>query len=267
MKFQVMSDIHIEFPNVEPPKITPLSDVLFLAGDIGKPSKPNMVNFLRHMASIFPQVYFVAGNHEFYFGEYWTVKKEIEGICADIPNLHFLDRGSVLWINESTGEPPVRIIGCTLWSHVPESDEPSVSRMLNDYHTIQYRSPMDGSIDVPKRLTVRDTNAMHQADVQFIEQELAKSREAGESKAIVMTHHAPLSNGVSDPQYENGGSPIASAFQTPLDHLMGHNLKYWLYGHTHYNGDVTVNGTRVVANQAGYVHEKMKWNPDTVFEI
>ena len=274
MKFQIASDIHLEFQGVDAPAIIPKSDALFLAGDIGKPTKANLAQFLIKMASIFPNVYYVAGNHEFYGAEYWSTKHALKEICSNIPNLHFMDQDSIVW--KGKNDERVRIIGCTLWSHVPDDEKQDVGRMLNDYHLIRYdeslRYQTNTSSNPPvsafnRRLIVDDTNAMHQSDVGYLEQELTKSRNQGEDKVIVLTHHAPLANGVSDPMYEDGNSPIASAFQTPLDHLMGHNLKYWIYGHTHYNGDKTVNGTRVVANQAGYRHEKVRWDPNTVFEI
>ncbi len=186
-----MSDIHLEF-GVDSPNITPQSDVLFLAGDIGGCARNYDWNvtssFLLDMASKFPQVYYVAGNHEFYEDEYWTVKKQIEQLCPNIPNLHFLDRDSVLWTGDDSNER-VRIIGCTLWSHVPPTEEIVVSQQLNDYHFIAYSAHECGqSQSKPRELTVHDTNAMHQADVQFIEQELIKSRNTGEPKAIVVTH-------------------------------------------------------------------------------
>ena len=45
MKFQLFSDIHLELcKNV--PYIKPLADYLFLAGDIGNISKPNLKLFI-----------------------------------------------------------------------------------------------------------------------------------------------------------------------------------------------------------------------------
>jgi hypothetical protein len=49
--------------------------------------------------------------------------------------------------------------------------------------------------------------------------------------------------------------------------MMGDNLKMWVYGHTHYNADINVNGTRVVSNQVGYKTETTYFDANKVFEI
>jgi hypothetical protein len=127
IKFQILSDTHIENYKYEHVKIdkfiTPVADILILAGDIGRLSKQTQLeNFLKDLCAVFKQVIYVLGNSEFYMG----LKPDPPGNqttslsmdeCVNklknigIPNLHVLDRDIVIINN-------VCIAGCTLWSNI-----------------------------------------------------------------------------------------------------------------------------------------------------
>ena len=264
MKLQAMSDLHLEFPNAVPPGIEVLGDVLALVGDIGIPSDQSNIyqDFVLDMADKFQHVYLVLGNHEFYGQEYYSQKRRLERICNMRSNLHLMDQNSILYTNPKDPTDQVRIIGTTLWSHVPTANEKAVQRSLNDYACITI---VDEQTRMKRRLTVQDTNELHEEELEFVTSELLKAKQNGE-KVVVLTHHAPLGSGCSSPVHN--GSEINCAFQTPLNHLMdGDYLKMWIYGHTHYNTDLNVNGTRVVANQKGYRFENIGFDPNTVYEI
>lgn len=258
MKFQLVSDLHLEFD--PKPNIQPLTDTLFLGGDIGYPNKIEYKEFLFDMASKFKNVYLVAGNHEFYKNEYHLAKEQIQKLCNEKSNLHFLDRSEIVH-HDLENDEKFRIVGCTLWSHVPPNSESIVGYMINDYRYIQYNDPVTR---IKRMLKVSDTNRFHNEDVKFIESKIATAAKHGE-QIIVLAHHAPLAKGCSSPEHDD--SPINSAFQTSLDHLMGGPVKLFCFGHTHFNADISIGGTRILANQKGYSEEYINWNPNTVFEI
>eukprot|EP00817_Percolomonadidae_sp_ATCC50343_P002044 CAMPEP_0117422498 /NCGR_PEP_ID=MMETSP0758-20121206/3320_1 /TAXON_ID=63605 /ORGANISM="Percolomonas cosmopolitus, Strain AE-1 (ATCC 50343)" /LENGTH=88 /DNA_ID=CAMNT_0005205143 /DNA_START=557 /DNA_END=820 /DNA_ORIENTATION=+ len=62
-------------------------------------------------------------------------------------------------------------------------------------------------------------------------------------------------NGVSDPIYN--GNEINAAFQSDLTETIAKgcpNLKYWIYGHTHYSAEIHLPfGCTVCSNQLGYL--------------
>jgi len=67
-KFQIVSDLHIEYRNDEIPDplslITPTADNLILAGDIGSLYKFNQLKgFLQNLCKYFKNVLYVPGNH------------------------------------------------------------------------------------------------------------------------------------------------------------------------------------------------------------
>jgi hypothetical protein len=49
-------------------------------------------------------------------------------------------------------------------------------------------------------------------------------------------------------------SPANGAFMVELSEYIEHSdIEYWIYGHSHYNKDVTIGKTHCVSNQLGYV--------------
>lgn len=134
----------------------------------------------------------------------------------------------------------------------------AVERGLNDYHRIFIGAEGGASgpdlvqpsifelpltciahaTGVPRRLRVADTNRLHAEAVAWIERETTEAKDRGLS-VVVLTHHTPSFRGTSNPVY--AGSPIASAFSTDLEHLMGADATSGeLCTHSHRNGSLEV---------------------------
>eukprot|EP01114_Cavostelium_apophysatum_P022598 TRINITY_DN8227_c0_g3_i1.p1 TRINITY_DN8227_c0_g3~~TRINITY_DN8227_c0_g3_i1.p1 ORF type:complete len:240 (+),score=58.91 TRINITY_DN8227_c0_g3_i1:2-721(+) len=222
--------------------VEPQAPYLCLLGDIGVLKKEEQYRqFLRSEAKKFKKVFVVAGNHEYYGGSITGVNEAIRKICSEEENLIFLDRTSVLLDG-------VRILGCTLWSFIPEEFRTEVSFSLNDFRHIKLNDTSEA------RLTTEEFTGFHQRDVAWLKEEISKAASANE-KVVVLSHHAPLINlGCSNPQFFD--SPSGTAFCTDLSSLLGGPVKVWAYGHTHWFQDQTVKGTRVVSNPHGYAYKK-----------
>ena len=68
---------------------------------------------------------------------------------------------------------------------------------------------------------------------------------------MVVTHHVPTSLAVA-PQHI--GSPLNSAFMVEMGNFMADScIDFWIYGHSHTNIDAEIEGTRIMANQLGYI--------------
>ena len=74
-KYQIISDIHLEFdPEFNPSMmiikddlmLNPTKPNLILAGDIGYPSHPTYRQFLRDCQKMYENIYLITGNHEYY---------------------------------------------------------------------------------------------------------------------------------------------------------------------------------------------------------
>lgn len=248
MRLQIISDVHLEFRNGRYPYIPVKAPHIALVGDIGRPFSPVFERFIRDLSRRFDTVLFVAGNHEYHSP---SVKKMSVGQIADrikevigkFPNAHFLDR-TCLFLDG------VRILGATLWTHVPREAWGLGKKRVNDYRTA-YLETYPG-IDVGVPLGPDHTSRWHEQTVHWLKEEL---RAPGYENVptVVLTHHAPYNKGVSDGKYE--GSALQCFYSTDLSCMFAPPLVAWAWGHTHYRADFTVQGVRLVSNPLGYPGE------------
>lgn len=241
----IMSDIHLEFPNVVPPEFPVLAPILILAGDIGRPDIPSLQTFLLAQCQRFEHIFYVAGNHCFYQGIYEKRLEQLEQLNNLNPRIHFLHNKSYLLPNG------VRILGTTLWSHVPPQTADKVGYYLNDYRCISTISgkKLGENIIETRKITVDDTNAWHAEQHKWLLEEIEKGRKNREH-VVIITHHAPSRHKTCSKEDEESG--LADAFVNDHDEDCIDPVRLWIYGHTHLSTDLTINSTRVVSNQVGY---------------
>lgn len=242
MKIQFASDLHLEMSvNVAWIQSHPLDvtgEILVLAGDTAYLEEGVPDWFLDWASTSYKQVMLIPGNHEFYhFG--------------DVAKLG----DSWLWmLRENVGyyyNKVVRIdntdfILSTMWSHIPETEMFQVQRGLNDFRQILY----NGAI-----LTPDEYNNEHEQCKQFIMENVVQSKA---DHIVVVTHHVPTSLAVV-PQHV--GSTLNSAFTVEMDDFIADSrIDYWIYGHSRTNIDAEIDGTRILANQLGYVAYGEQYN-------
>ena len=158
----------------------------------------------------------------------------------------------------------VRFLGCTLWSYIPPDARLICEYSLNDYRRI---NGPDGQL-----FTAEMSSQWFEEDKTWIEQQVRQSMDAGESSVVVLTHHTPSFFGTSGPRYEtqpflhyaeekpNDPRWTNCCFSSDMEYLFRNkgspgntNIRLWLFGHTHWNCDREVFGTRLMANQRGYI--------------
>lgn len=258
MKIKLWSDIHLEFPKSSVPIERDGADVLVLAGDICVAREmPNFVPFFEKCAEVFPSVIYIAGNHEYYNGNWARTYDIMREDLSHLPNIHVLDSDSVL-IGDTW------FWAGTMWTDCNGMDEATMlflADSMNDYRLVS----KDGDI-----LRPYDTVKEHLAQRTGLEMFLADH--IGD-KVVVVTHHAP-SKKSHHPRYKsdvlmNGG------YSTDLTYLMAAypSIKLWVHGHTHDSFDYVEHSTRIVANPAGYPlgrngeRENPKFNPSLILEV
>jgi len=263
LSFQLMSDLHLEFfdrlegrPQFSFKVAAP---ILALLGDIGQAKRSTYEAFLALQSTRYEHVIILAGNHEYYNNDedVDTILKAMRAVCAKFANVHFLQQDALVLGG-------VRFIGATLWSFVEAKRKAAVRNGLNDYRLIHVR---DAQTQKLRSVTVDETNAWHQADLAFIEKEIAAGKAAGQ-QIVVFTHHTPSLENTSAPEHD--GSPINCAFSTNLHHLFGPHVQVWAFGHTHFSSDQLIGGTRVVSNQLGYTYQggpPQDYDPEKVIRI
>ena len=243
MRIAVYSDLHREIAPFEPPKID--ADVVALAGDID-----NGTRGLEWAKAAFEQpVLYVAGNHEYYDGEFGEVQSMLHQSPAG-------DRVQVLDCSEQTiGR--TRFLGCSLWtdySLASESERADVierSRRYNpDHVAIRYGARLFAPEDAISLCS------RHKAWLA------RKLFEPYAGPTVVITHFAPHPGSIAA-QFRN--DPANPGFVVPLPELMG-RASLWIHGHTHTAFDYRVNGTRIVCNPRGYPDETTGFIPACVVE-
>lgn len=232
MKIRLLSDLHCEFKL--PYKTQSFceyggEDVLVLAGDIHSGST-NVHQVLKHFASIFPHVVYVAGNHEYYGSSFDHFNSSLQDKCAQLKNVHFLHRDTV-------NIDGVWFIGATLWSNFNKNahSELMAQRRIADFRLID-------------NWKVQDC-----AEQYYLDREYIKTMYGGlVGKKVIVTHFLPAQECIA-PEYRQNGSDLNDYFANRLDdYIWSLEDTTWLFGHTHTPADFYIGNTRVVANPHGY---------------
>jgi predicted phosphodiesterase len=251
--FQIVSDLHLEvgsqYISYSIPATAPY---LILAGDIGCLSEYDLyLAFLARIAPDFRKILLVLGNHEFYNLTYE------EGIEAGkrLEKESVLN-GKLVLLHQGVFEVPnlsITILGCTLWSHIPNDSEAVVTSKVKDYKRIENWTVAQHNAARKSDLMwlIKETQAIQHKNLVRVMQETGLQRHL-----IIVTHHAPLLKGTSKPEHES--NPWTCAFATDVlnDERWGWDgVKWWVFGHTHFSTEFREAGTgvRVVSNQRGYV--------------
>ncbi|KAI1406232.1 Metallo-dependent phosphatase-like protein [Hypoxylon fuscum] len=239
---QVLSDLHLEVGQQYSSYSFPVSaPFLLLAGDIGRLiDYNNYLKFLEAQVCRYKKVFLVLGNHEFYGLDYESGLAEARRLSQEpslASTLILLDRAR--WDDPDSS---LTILGCTLWSAIPEDAYGVVESKVSDFKKI------DGW--TPKR-----HNEVYAEEAAWLRAQVAQVvSQDGNAKRrlLVATHHAPCVEGTSRPEHTN--NPWTPAFASDLVIQEGWDgVHTWVFGHTHYSTSLVRNGVKLVANQRGYV--------------
>jgi predicted phosphodiesterase len=239
MKIQIISDLHLEFLK-RAPEMPVIGDYLVLAGDIGYAGSSIWREFLRGCKQKYKNIYYVAGNHEFYNGKYSERLNLIRAESGD--NLTFLEKDAV-----DIDGTSLRVLGTTLWTDVPMNQMHAVSEMMADYKKIRYMG---------RPFKVHDSNYMHKEAREWLGKEINRCAEDGK-EAIVVTHHLPSFGMVADKYLRENNYGFASA----CDDLIRAPVKLWVCGHSHTQMMREINGVPVVIGCIGYPSELRENGP------
>jgi len=263
MKIAVCSDLHLEFEDIIL-KNDEGADVLILSGDImiaedlhnhppvvTNPYAPyidlgsrqkkaqQFRDFLSRCSFQFPNVIYIAGNHEFYHGRWAGSLDHLRETCSLYPNVYFLEN-DIKVINE------VSFIGATLWTDCNKGDPltlHALTDMMNDYRVI--RNDELGFT----RLRPAHTIDRHRYTMSYLKAVLPDLKD---KKVVFVGHHTPSYQSIHD-RYKkdylmNGG------YHSDLSEFILDNpqIKLWTHGHTHEPFDYLIGTTRIVCNPRGY---------------
>jgi hypothetical protein len=223
-KLCLWSDLHNEFGVFKYEKKEEYKDmILVLAGDIGVGTLSQ--NFLKEACEDFKHVIFVCGNHEFYYGEYYSVIKLWQEFESNIPNFHFLH-------NEVRILDGVRFVGGTMWTSLNNSSDGTINacyNYMNDYEEVKIKID-----DVTRTLLPADIIKFHAEFIEFLTKTLQIYHDG---PTVVVTHHSPadfkkLQNIYKLPR----NNVINYAYYAGLNDFIEKNpVELWCHGHTLWN--------------------------------
>jgi predicted phosphodiesterase len=299
MKIAICSDLHLEFAPVDihnPGDV----DVLILSGDILVESDLEEYDatrvefetmsrrsiryheFFQQVCSEFPQVIYVAGNHEHYHGDFATTIAGLRAKLAHYKNLNILDR-EIFCLQD------VVFVGGTLWTDMNKRDAitlHAMKSMMNDFRCVKnsnrvvhYRAVV--AADKPVGMTdtdwlslsesARTVQLFKQREATFSPEDAVEDHEKmlgyisliyqdlpPEKRMVVVGHHTP-SHLSCHPKYSNdqimNGGYHSDLSEFILDRP---RICLWTHGHTHERFDYQIGDTRVVCNPRGYAgHEQV----------
>ena len=234
VKIRVLSDLHLEFQDWNPPDAE--ADTIVLAGDIHSGTRG--IEWARRHFPLVPILY-VPGNHEFYGREIQETLSDLHqaGRRFGVDVLH--GRGVVIG--------GVRFLGATLWTDfaLHGADAPSIARAMSDakygmsdFSVIRHRAR---GLFRPEH-----ARAMHLDQVGWIRERLADDFPG---PTILVSHHLPHPRSIHRKYW---GSTLNPSFASDLSQLMGPPVAVWIHGHTHESCDYVAEGTRIVCNPRGY---------------
>ena len=106
-------------------------DLLLVGGDIAEAT--DVVHYLevldRHLTR---PIYFVLGNHDFYFGSIHRVRQDVRASCARSDNLVYLTDAGVIELSDRVG-----LVGHDGWADARIGNYERSMIMMNDYRLIE----------------------------------------------------------------------------------------------------------------------------------
>lgn len=270
MRFQLLSDLHLERQPSFRASPAPGVDTLVIAGDIGSYQAGSRLEGDDFgLGQYSPKngqwktVIYVPGNHEYDQRDFVETHAHLRTLCADL-GITMLEREAI----ELDG---VRILGTVLWSDFdalvpalgPEPTQTAVLKLREkayraaNFYLRKYSTLVDGQPMLAEQM--RELGLECQ---RWLEAELDKPFDG---RTLVITHFAPslLS---ADPRY--GVAPGTAGFCNSLDHLFP-KVDVWVHGHLHSPGDYQAGRCRVVCNSLGYANkgEQERFDPMKVVEV
>ncbi|KAK4248264.1 Metallo-dependent phosphatase-like protein [Corynascus novoguineensis] len=237
---QILSDLHLEVGQQYSTFSFPTSaPYLLLAGDIGRLIDYEAYrSFVVSQVSRYRKVFLVLGNHEFYGLNYESGLAEAQRLAKE-PSL----ASRLVLLHRARWDDPdsdLTVLGCTLWSAIPEAAYGIVEGKVNDFKKIS-------------QWTAARHSAVHEEETAWLRQQVSQVKaDPARRRLLVATHHAPCIEGTSRP--EHVANPWTPAFATDLvDQTEWKSIRVWVFGHTHYSTQLSRNGIKVVSNQRGYV--------------
>lgn len=247
-----LTDIHLNFltswqlnaffEDLKRPDI----DSIVISGDIGEAH--TLIWFLEGLSELGKPIYFVLGNHDYYFGSFDMVKRLVRRLVGELPNLTWLTDNGIIELAPTTG-----LIGHDSWADGRYGDFMNSPVMLNDYVLIQ------DFVGLRQYERLQMLNMLGDIAAEYFIQMLPEALERYQH-VYVVTHVPPFREAtVHEKRSANGEFLPHYSCKAVGDVLMDVMRRYperevtVLCGHTHGEGTVQIlENLRVLTGGAEY---------------
>jgi len=154
-----VTDIHLNFISMSGVEafcqriVSERPDAILVGGDIGE--APDVADYLRLLADRLERpIYFVLGNHDFYFGSIAEVRSAAEELTRQSEWLRYLPCSGVVELTENTC-----LIGHDAWGDGRIGDYAGSKVVLNDYLLIEELTGLDRTTRLRKLNALGDEAA------------------------------------------------------------------------------------------------------------
>jgi hypothetical protein len=223
---------------------------------------------LEFCAANWKQVFYVAGNHEYYnksSHELRFISKQdpekgrpramidvemwLREECGRFANVTFLQKDIFYLQEEAT-----YVLGCTLWSGIPADKYDLAKSGMVDYRRIW--------TDTGALITPTEVTGLYVDHANWLLAELSKIDVR--DKVLVITHHLP-SFQMIDTKYE--GNPLNTCFASEVLEKLPRQPDAWICGHSHIRTSRVIGRTLCALNARGYPGEMPKMTSSTVMPV
>ncbi len=259
MKFQLVSDIHLELYKELPPLeeiLIPDAPNLVLAGDICFIQHKNYVPFFEKISQLYDNIYYVFGNHEYYTKAYNggidghtfdTLEETAQDMLKHLKNIFILNNKSVV-IDDLV------IIGTPLWCYyIFNEQRKKYVKYINNDTFMLYKNKI-----IPR---TNMTNEIHKKQKNWLEDEI--NRYKGKKMILVITHYLPSLKCIPDKWKKDEDN---DQFYTNLEYLV-EKVNLWVCGHTHIPSVSHIDKTPIIINPKGKAGENNTYDKKCTFSI
>ncbi|KAH7382415.1 ser/Thr protein phosphatase superfamily [Phaeosphaeria sp. MPI-PUGE-AT-0046c] len=261
-EFQFLSDLHLDHESQYLTFHIPVAArYLILGGNIGRLADyDDYLSFLVRRCNLHEKVYLVLGALEFQ-GTGWMEGLQLAHKMEQDP----VTKGRLEVLYETRSDIPgtnITLLGCTLWSKIPEADTAAVMRKIPEFDEENGIKDWD----------IKQHNSEHKRDYKWLLDELKKAQPTPPKPAgaaapagpatttaappvapreiIIITSFAPDLRDALEPWQVD--APWATAYGTDI--LAKGNwtgVRRWLSGTTGRTCELEKNGVTIVSNQRG----------------
>lgn len=257
-KLAFVSDLHLEhrkwecnYPKFNYSCLNKIDDSvhgLAIVGDLSNPYYDNFTLFLAYCGTIFKNVYYVAGNHEYYNKGFCknTTKNTLDNrINSSIEDAKYMsDNNSIYYLNNSHVQLNNNkiIIGSTLWSDHSRSLIPNHNSYIKTFYQF--------------------INEEHYKCCNFLKRELDackafnKINFIDESNVTILTHYLPTYQLIDKKYHKIHYTDKAKSerYFSNIEYFIKPPVKNWICGHSHSVIHTNLNGVYLGINS--YVSQK-----------